>query len=627
MPKIKLLDDELINKIAAGEVVERPASVVKELVENSIDAGATIITVEIEEGGKSKIKVTDNGYGMEKEDALLCLERHATSKIADADDLFKITTMGFRGEALASVAAIAELSLKTKTKTAETGFKVLASGGKFLESHDIAMPDGTSIEVTNLFFNVPARKKHLKTIQTELRQVAELMTKYALAYPEKTIKLMHHQQEILFAPATVNSIDRVLTIYGKKVAYGMLPVGYTYNEIEIKGFLSKPTITRNDKEVQHIFVNHRAVKNNIINKAVYDAYHTLLHLENHPLFILNVMINPGLIDVNVHPQKAVIRVEKENELYLAVFNAVRNTLDNAKLVPIIAEEKPTFTQAPLMAKQFTVQEEKQTFFAGRENEEEKQSENSADISAQEILNRALQKVTGGEEQKSENGNREEISGNGAETKEQNTPVALTTEASAIAGTERISTLKLIGRIHNVFYLAENELGLVVIDQHAAHERVLYEKFMEQYYGKNIKTQELLVPEEIDFSPAEMLLYQENKKYIEQLGFHLEEFGRNTMLLRTVPSILGKLIDKETIHEIMVQINDKAMLLNEVQEEKIIRTACRAAVKANDVVHLQEMQTILQQLQKCKQPFTCPHGRPTMIQFTIPELERKFKRVV
>lgn len=611
MPKIKLLDDALINKIAAGEVIERPASVVKELVENAIDAGATVIITEIEEGGKSKIKVTDNGCGMEKEDALLCLERHATSKISDADDLFKIMTMGFRGEALASIAAIAEISLKTKTKTAQTGFKVLASGSTVLESHDIAMPDGTTIEVTNLFFNVPARKKHLKTMQTELRQVAELMTKYALAYPEKTIKLMHHQQEIIFAPATENAIDRILTIYGKKVTYGMLPIQYTHNEIGVRGFLSKPTITRNDKEVQHIFVNHRAVKNTIISKAVYDAYHTLLHLENHPLFILNVEINPGLIDVNVHPQKEVIRVEKENELYLAIFNAVRNTLDNAKLVPIIAEEKQVCTQAPLLAKQFTVQEEKQTFF-----------------SAQEILDRALKKVIGDEEKKAgEIIEEQEDIEEQEENKEESSAVALTTQAAAVRGTERISTLKIVGRIHNVFYLAENELGLIIIDQHAAHERVLYEKFMEQYYGKTIKTQELLVPEEIDFSPAEMLLYKENKRYIEQVGFHLEEFGRNTMLLRSVPSILGRLIDKETIHEILAQIHDKAMLLNEVQEEKIIRTACRAAVKANDVVHMHEMQTILQQLQKCKQPFTCPHGRPTMIQFTIPELEKKFKRVV
>lgn len=608
MPKIKLLDDALINKIAAGEVIERPASVVKELVENAIDAEATIITVEIEEGGKSKIKVTDNGSGMEKEDALLCLERHATSKIADAEDLFKITTMGFRGEALASIASIAELSLRTKTKTMQTGFKVLTSGGKCVESNDVAMPAGTSIEVANLFFNVPARKKHLKTMQTELRQTTELMTKYALAYPEKTIKLMHQQQEIIFAPATPYPFDRILTIYGKKVAYGMLPVDYKYNEMEVKGFLSKPTLTRNDKEVQHIFVNRRTVKNAIISKAVYDAYHTLLHLDNHPLFILHVTINPSLIDVNVHPQKAVIRVEKENELYLAVFNAVRNTLDNAKLVPLIAEEKPTLVQAPLMAKQFSVQKEKQAFFA----ENPVASDISQEIAPQEIFDCALEKASGYGEQF---------------TQEEQKRVSLTTEAAAIEGTERISTMKLVGRVHNVFYLAENELGLMIIDQHAAHERVLYEKFMEQYYGRTIKTQELLVPEEIEFSPAEMLLFAENKRYLEQLGFHLEEFGRNTLLLRTVPFILGKLIDKETIHEIMVQINDKAMLLNEVQEEKIIRTACRAAVKANDVVHLHEMQEILQQLQKCKQPFTCPHGRPTMIQFTIPELEKKFKRVV
>src|SRR3989338_6356839 len=362
MPKIKLLDEALINKIAAGEVIERPASVIKELVENAVYAGADIISVEIEEGGKSKIKVTDNGSGMEKEDALLCLERHATSKISTAEDLFKIKTMGFRGEALASIAAIAELSLKTKTKASAVGFKILVSGGKILDQHETAMPDGTIIEVTNLFFNVPARKKHLKTIQTELRQIVELMTKFALAYPDKTFRLMHHEQETLFSPAAKTLLDTVLTIFGKKIGYGMIPVKYTMNEITVTGVLSKPTLTRPDKSIQHIFVNTRAVKNPIISKAVYDAYHTLLHLENHPLFILNVKINPGIIDVNVHPQKALIRVEKENELYNAVFNAVRHALDTAQLVPQIAEEKTTTTQAPLFARSFAVTEEKQTFF-------------------------------------------------------------------------------------------------------------------------------------------------------------------------------------------------------------------------------------------------------------------------
>ncbi|MBI5072896.1 DNA mismatch repair endonuclease MutL [Candidatus Woesearchaeota archaeon] len=602
MPKIKLLEEALINQIAAGEVIERPASVVKELVENAIDAGATEITIEADEGGKSRIKVTDNGSGMEKEDALLCLERHATSKISTADDLFKINTLGFRGEALASIAAISELVLKTKTKEKETGTKILVSAGKILEVEEAAMQDGTSIEITSLFFNVPARKKHLKTIQTELRQITELLTKYALIYTDKTIEFLHHGQSLLLSHATKNPLDTILTIYGKKVAYAMLAVNSTYTDITVKGFISKPTLTRADKEIQHIFINTRAVKNNIISKAVYDAYHTLLHLENHPLFILSVTINPQIIDVNVHPQKALIRVEKENELYTAIFNAIRNTLDNAKLMPTMEQESIKQNQSSIAAKQFSIVEEKQTFL-------KKEEEISLSASAQEMLERALQKVQEGKTEQKE---------------KQEEP--LTTQTPAVASSQRISTMRLIGRIHNTFYIAENELGLVIIDQHAAHERVMYEKFMEQLYEKKVSVQELLVPEEVEFSPAEMLTLKENEVPLEQLGFQFEEFGRNTMLLRTVPMVLGRFVDKEVIHEILANITDKSSV-DIKKEEKIIRSACRAAVKAHDIVHTQEMHTIMEQLQKCKQPFTCPHGRPTMIQMSIPELEKKFKRVV
>ncbi len=603
MGVIKVLDDALINKIAAGEVVERPASVVKELVENSIDAGATAITIEIQEGGKSGIHITDNGSGMDKDDALLCLQRHATSKIQSTEDLFKINTLGFRGEALASIAAVSQFSLKTKTKDAETGIKILCSAGKIFETTEIAMPTGTSIEVTDLFFNVPARKKHLKTIQTELRQITELVTRFALAYPEKSFKLLHHGQEMMFTPAE-KQLDRILTLFGKKLTYGMIPVDSTVHEIRVTGFMSKPTVTRNDKTIQYIFVNNRTVKNQIITKAVYDAYHTLLHLENHPLFIIHANINPQIIDVNVHPQKAVIRVEKEDELYTAIYNAVRNALESAQLMPVIAEEKPQTIQAPLIAKQFTVSEERQSFI----------KQESVEIKPQEILENAIEKVKQGYNVEMQRASA-------------TLPISpITTEPVAVKTDNRISSLKLIGRIHNVFYIAENELGLVIIDQHAAHERVLYEKFMQQYFNNSIQVQKLLVPEEIEFSPTEILLLQDNIKTVEKLGFQFDEFGRNTMLMRTIPSVLGKFLPKESIHEILSQLNEKTAI-DIAKEEKLIRNACRSAVKAHDVVHVQEMSSIIQELQKCKQPFTCPHGRPIMIQFTIPELEKRFKRVV
>ena len=605
--KIKILDEALINKIAAGEVVERPASVVKELVENSIDAGATNILVEIEEGGKSVMRVTDNGLGMDKDDALICLERHATSKIQTTEDLFNINTLGFRGEALASIAAVSQLSVKTKTKKSNVGIKILCSGGKIFETAEIALPTGTIIEVSDLFFNVPARKKHLKTMQTELRQITEIMTKFVLAYPEKTFKFMHHNQEILFSPAA-KPMDTLIMLYGKKVSSAMIPVEYTFNEIQVTGFISKPTLTRTDKTIQHIFINTRTVKNNIITKAVYDAYHTLLHLENHPLFIIHVIINPNIIDVNVHPQKAVIRVEKENELYTTLFNAVRHALDIAQLMPTISDEKQDM-QTPLLPKQFAVTEEKQSSIKSE----------IVDINPQVILEKAIEKVKSGiafTEKETEQGTESE----------KIIAAPITTEPVTIKADNRISSLKLIGRIHDMFYIAENEYGLVIIDQHAAHERVLYEKFMQQYFDNQIHTQELLVPEEMEFSPAEILLVKDNIKTLEKLGFHFDEFGRNTMLMRTIPSVLGKFLPKESIHEILSQLDEKTAI-DFAKEEKLIRNACRSAVKANDVVHTQEMSSILQELQKCKQPFTCPHGRPTMIQFTIPELEKKFKRIM
>ncbi len=609
--KIKLLDDALINKIAAGEVVERPASIVKELVENSIDAGATNIFVEIEEGGKSVIRVTDNGSGMDKEDALLCLERHATSKISTTDDLFNINTLGFRGEALASIAAVSQLSLKTKTQKSAVGTKILCSAGKIFETVEIGMPNGTITEVSDVFFNVPARKKHLKTMQTELRQITELMIKFVLAYPEKTFKLMHHNQEILFSPAA-KPMDTLLLLYGKKVSSAMIPVEYALNEIQVSGFISKPTLTRNDKTIQHIFINTRTVKNTIITKAVYDAYHTLLHMENHPLFILHITINPQIIDVNVHPQKTVIRVEKENELYITLFNAIRHALDTAQLMPTITDEKQD-RQKPLLPKQFTVIKEKQSSI----------KPDIAGINPQVILEKAMEKVKSGialAETESENKIEKE------RESEKRTASPVTTEPVTVKANNRISSLKLIGRIHDMFYIAENEYGLVIIDQHAAHERVLYEKFMQQYFDGQIHTQELLVPEEIEFSPSEMLLVKDNTRILEKLGFHFDEFGRNTMLMRTIPSVLGKFLPKESIYEIIYQLNEKTAI-DFAKEEKLIRNACRSAVKAHDVVHMQEMSSILQQMQRCKQPFTCPHGRPTMIQFTIPELEKKFKRII
>jgi DNA mismatch repair protein MutL len=596
LQQIMLLEESVINKIAAGEVIERPASIVKELVENAIDAKSTQITVEVSEGGKSRIVVVDNGHGMSKDNARLCIQRHATSKILHAEDLFNIQTLGFRGEGLASIVAVAQVVLETKTKDEETGLRLVAHGGKAISEEEVGIPEGTSITVTNLFFNVPARKKHLKTIQTELRRITELMTKYAIAYPHKSFRLMHQGNELLFTPAT-DALSTLVILYGKKITDALIPVSFETGDIKVRGFIGKPTLTRADKSLQHIYVNKRPIQNYIITKAVGAAYHTLLHLERQPVFFLNVDIKPAIIDVNVHPQKTTIRIEKENELYNALFTAVRDALDQERLIPVVSEKS---VQAPLLMKQFSVQEEKQTSF----------------VDAQGILDSAVAKMS------TENIDEQEEQKSPVQ---QEKPVAVVTPT--VKGSEKISTLKLIGCIHNVFYIAENELGLVVIDQHAAHERVLFEQFMKQYYEGSIVVQELLEAVQMEFSPAEMLLLQENNETLSKLGFVFDAFGGNTMLLRSIPAIFGTHLPKEVVYDLLGQLSDAKNSIDTVKEEKIIRSSCRAAVKANDVVHKHQMKRILELLQTCKQPFTCPHGRPTMIQFSVPELERKFKRVV
>ncbi len=596
MQKIHLLEESVINKIAAGEVIERPASVVKELVENSLDAGATTITIEAEEGGKSAIKVTDDGSGMETEDAFLCFQRHATSKINTAEDLFSITTLGFRGEGLASIAAVADVVLKTKPKHHDVGTKIAISAGNILKSEFIAMPNGTSVEVTNIFYSVPARKKHLKTMQTELRQIVEVVTRYVLAYPEKTFRLVHQGQDLLFAPTTTQLLDTILMLFGKKVAYSMLPLEYHEEKIVVTGCIGKPTLTRTDKSLQYIFVNKRPVRNYVITKAVSDAYHTLLHMDRQPVFMLHIVLSPAIIDVNAHPQKTTIRIEKEQELYAAVFAAVRKGLEGMRLATV-AEEKQKVIQAPLFAQQFAIHDEKQSVFV-----KNGQAHSSQILSPQELLERAIGKI-------------------------EQEPNAVTLLPPQVAGTERISSLRLLGCIHRLFYIAENEYGLVIIDQHAAHERVLYEQFMQQYKTRNITVQELLVPEQMEFSPAELLLLEEQKEMLQHLGFFFDAFGGRTMLLRSVPAVLGKIVNKEVVRDMLTQLGDKTTALDNFREEMIIRSACHAAVKAQDIVHEEEMKQIVLQLQQCKQPFTCPHGRPTMIQMSVPELERKFKRVV
>lgn len=574
MGNINILEDELINKIAAGEVIERPASVVKELIENSIDSGATIINIELNEGGKSLIKVTDNGSGMVKEDAELSIMRHATSKISKDDDLFNINTLGFRGEALASVAAVANLKIITKTKDDLEGTKILVSGSTVLKNEPVGAPVGTAIEVTDLFFNTPARKKHLKSIKSELNHVIDIVTRYALIHPEISIKLTHDTTMIMNSPASDDVLSNIVNIYGKDIAKKLIKVNHETDKLSVKGFISKPELSRSDKDLISVFVNNRYIKNKVINNALTDSYHTFLHSNRYPVAVLSIKVKPELVDVNVHPQKTEIRFSIEDHLYEAVFNSCKEALLDVNLIPEVA---PSEKQSVLTA------------------------------SAKPIKKKVAEKVY-------------------EHKPEQTALVEVKTKVEA--ETEKIPEMTVLGLVHDCYIIAEDGEGFLVVDMHAAEERIRYERLMKEYKGKGISVQELLSPVHLDLNPIDANVLGSNLKLLEEFGFKIENFGNNSFILRTAPMVIKKQLKKDIVLDIIAELKqNKFKRIEDIKESIITRMACRGSVKQGDRIEKAQMHKILKDMHTCDSPYTCPHGRPTIIKFTKSDLERKFKRVM
>ena len=620
MSKITILTEDVINKIAAGEVIERPASIVKELVENSLDAGATRILVEILNSGQDMIRVTDNGEGMSKEDAQLSLIRHATSKIQNDQDLFAITTLGFRGEALASIAAVSQLSIVTKTEDALEGFNLVAEGGTIISSGIVATERGTSIEVRNLFFNTPARKKFLKSDAVELRHIIDVVTHYALLHKEVSFKLLHENHQLLYAPAVEDMQSNIASIYGSSIAKEMLKVEYKDYLATIAGYVAKPHRARNDKTQQVIFVNGRLVHNVDLNKAVYDAFHSLLFVNKHPIFILNLDLDPAKVDVNVHPQKLEIKIEQIDQVAKAVFTAIRKVLEENNLIPTIdnmsADQQLTFG-APLQ-KEVIPEEAAYSFEPSSQailHVKESPAQESPFIFSEQELMSVIDSVV-----KDENAAPEDIAV--TEEKVAVSERQLTREKPSSA---KLPAMKILGQIHKTFFVAETLGGVLFIDQHAAHERVLYERFMKQYMNTNVAVQRLLQGEVLEFSPAESSIIQENKGALDKLGFTLEEFGRNTFILKTAPLLFGRLQPKELIYEVLSMIKEGKEKIMETKEEIVTRMACRSAIMAGDTITISQIEKIIDELAETDFPYTCPHGRPTIIKTPAEELEKKFKR--
>ncbi len=645
MAKINLLSEDLINKIAAGEVIERPASVVKELIENSLDAKASNIVVEVKNSGKDLIKITDDGEGMDEIDAKNSLIRHATSKISSVEDLFSINYLGFRGEALASISSVSQFSLTSKQEGKLEGYQLIAEGGSIISSGISAAEKGTTIEVKNLFFNTPARKKFLKTDSVELRHIIDVVTNYALLNKKVSFKLLHEGHVLLDSSSFEDQRNNIATIYGSNVAKELLEVNYKNDFVEINGFISKPYLSRNDKNQQVLFVNGRWIKNNELVKSVCQGYHSLLFVNKHPIFILELNLEADKIDVNVHPQKSEIKIEQINEVCLAVSEAVNKTLEENNLIPLVDVEFEPQTLLDLesessekISEEITEKVTKKIANGSLDSSSDKPVKYAFDPSFQTSLNvqesSASFSQTLIDEVNLTDSESEELIEESSQVESvivEETPEITNTIVlekninSEIAANNKFPSLKILGQVHKTFFVAETEGGVFFIDQHAAHERVMYEQFMNQLMDKKVETQVLLQAEMVEFTASEKLLIDENLSELESFGYLLEPFGGNTYLLKTVPLLFKRLQSKESLRELVSVLFERRNTLLELKEVIITRMSCRSAVMAGEVLNSEQMKEIINKLSLTKFPYTCPHGRPTMIKTNSEELEKKFKR--
>ncbi len=624
MGKIKKLDDILANKIAAGEVVERPASVVKELLENAIDANSTVVEIELAEAGLASICVLDNGMGMEEEDCLLAFERHATSKIKDENDLFRIRTLGFRGEALPSIASVSELELKTSTGE-DAGTYLYLKGGEIVKHEKSTSRKGTEITVRNLFFNTPARLKYMKTIHTELGNITDIVNRIALAHPDVSIKLTHHDKKILHTNGNGDVRQVLAAIYGMNVARKLVQIDVESLDFTINGYMALPEINRASRNYLTLIVNGRYVKSLVAQKAILEGFHTLLPIGRYPVGYLSITMDPILVDVNVHPTKLEVRFSKETELYHLIILGIKEAFRKQRLIPEAAEPKKTkkvetlqetFTfehrtsPEPIPAQSVTFPREAEAKLSIKETPKQLVVEESfIEQSEIEPLTRNLS-----EQVKESTLSEEEI-------------IPVETEIIE-AETEKLPPLYPIGQMHGTYILAQNENGLYIIDQHAAQERIKYEYFRDKVGEVQHEVQELLIPHHIELSANEYLLLDENKEELKKVGLFLEQFGHNTFIVRSHPQWFPKGEETEIIDNIVQQvIKEKKVDIKKLREDAAIMMSCKGSIKANRHLRNDEIFALLETLRKAESPFTCPHGRPIIIHHSTYELEKMFKRVM
>ncbi len=664
MPQIQVLDQITIDKIAAGEVIERPASIVKELVENSIDAKAASVTVEIQDGGISLIRVTDNGSGIEREDIRNAFLRHSTSKIRKVEDLAHIASLGFRGEALSSISAVTRTELITKTKEDTFGTRYVIEGGVEQSLEDTGAPDGTTFLVRQLFYNVPARRKFLKTPMTEAGHVQDLLMRLALSHPEVSFTFINNGQTKMRTSGNGKLKDVIYSIYGREAAANLIELDYSMDGLVMKGYLGKPVITRGNRNFENYFVNGRYVKNAMLSKAIEDAYKDFLMQHKFPFVVIHFQVDGEKIDVNVHPTKMEMRFQRQQDVYNIVYEGVHRTLLEPELIPQVEAPAPKVISQPKSESPFLLKpktapqpmekkpEEKEephdeAYFMKKMKERVlsyHQRNSSAEVAKKEQIFRPQAQA---ERIKDALARAKEVEKQPQKQAEEQpelireTPVYETkpvTEEKAeqlnlfeehLLKREKKAEYKLIGQVFETYWLVEFENSLYIIDQHAAHERVLYERTLKEMKNREFTAQYLSPPIILSLSMQEAQVLNENMDRFTRIGFEIEPFGGEEYAVRAIPDNLFGIAKKELLLEMLDDLADgiSTSMTPELIDEKVASMSCKAAVKGNNRLSAQEADALIGELLLLENPYHCPHGRPTIIAMTQRELEKKFKRIV
>lgn len=683
--RINLLDEITINKIAAGEVVERPSSIVKELVENSIDAGADRIIIEVENGGKSLIKITDNGCGIPSSEVKKCFLRHATSKIDKIDDLFNLFTLGFRGEALASICAVSKLEMTTKFEDEAVGTKITLVGGNIEAKEAVGANTGTSIVIKDLFFNTPARKKFLKTDHAELMNITDIVNKLAIGYPNVKFRYLNAGKLMVNTPGDGKLVSAVRSIYSREVSENLIEINYDCSLFKIDGYIGNNNIYRSNRNLQHVYINGRFVKSKIIYDAIANAYKSIIPINKHAVCFINLHLDPQKVDVNIHPGKIEVKFEKENEIKLEIMEYIRAKLLKQSLigkfetfdrVPKDRAVKQDFSGNAFKNQDFgnttTNFSETSTKFGDKnikpidlsdevdvnsfiklddfEEKKKKEVKNKSNATKNTSLKNYDNKTNKRESYssgfssynsdvdncKNSYSNAVKIEDNDkiSETESQ---MAFTAEGAILDSEKRdeiekkeagfsLKYYKVVGVVFDTYIVLQKGESMYLMDQHAAHERVLFERYMNAFHKREVHMQMLLDPIVLELSSVDMLQVEKNIDVFRNFGFEVEIFGMNNILIRGVPNLFGTPQSEKFILELIDNI-DKISNNYDLKDDRFAIMACKSAIKANDRIQNIEIESLFRQLEKCENPYTCPHGRPTMVEISKVEIEKMFKRIM